>query len=80
MKRSNGNVVLSARKYDNNSIGMERMWKETQSVAERIGLPMVYAMESSGIYHVELLAFPNEKHAAAYCTNPLQLRGERRES
>ncbi len=46
-------------------------------MAERIELPIVHAMEVTGIYHVDVLAFVNEKHAAAYCINSLQPRGKR---
>ena len=74
---NSGNTVQSAVKYDNNGCGMESMWNESQSVAEQMHLPIVYSMEASGIYHIGLLSFLNEKKASVWCFNPLVLRGER---
>ena len=74
---SNGNMVRSAVKYDNNGSGMESMWNESQYVAKELHLPIVYSMEASGIYHLGLLSFLNEKKASVWCFNPLVLRGER---
>jgi transposase len=75
----NGNTVQPARKYCNNGEGMENMWNDSRSVAGRLGLPVVYSMEATGIYHLDLLSFLNGKQATVFCLNPLVLRGERQE-
>ena len=74
---SNGNTVQSAVKYGNNGGGMESMWNESQSVARKLHLPIVYSMEASGVYHIDILSFLNGKKASVWCFNPLVLRGER---
>ena len=74
---NSGNTVQSAVKYDNSGSGMESMWNESRSVAEQMHLPIVYSMEASGIYHIGLLSFLNEKKASVWCFNPLVLRGKR---
>ena len=76
---SSGNTVRSAVEYENNGSGMEKMWNESQYVAEKMEMPIAYSMEASGIYHIGLLAFLNGKSATVWCFNPLRLRGERLE-
>ena len=74
---SKGKTVVSARKYDNTGPGIDSMWNEMQTVSGKLGMHMAYAMESSGIYHIDLLAFLSGACADVTCLNPLSLSGER---
>ena len=46
-------------------------------MGERLQRPLVYAMEASGIYHLDLLCFLLEKGASAWSFNPLLLKEEK---
>ncbi len=72
-----GNVVSASTSYANTPEEHEKIWKETQALGARLQRPLVYAMEASGIYHLDLLCFLLEKGASTWSFNPLLLKEEK---
>jgi transposase len=72
-----GNVISASTPYPNTLEGHERLWRDTQAISKRLQLPIAYAMEASGIYHMDLLYFLLERKARAKSYNPLLLREEK---
>ena len=72
---SNGNMVRSVMKYDNNRNGMESMWNESQSVAGKLHLIIFYSMETSGVCNIDIISFLNGKMTSVWCFNSLVLKG-----
>jgi transposase len=72
-----GNVVASSTSYPNTPEGHDELWSDTQALCHRLHLPIAYAMEASGIYHVDLLYFLVEQRADVWSFNPLLLKEEK---
>ena len=72
-----GNVVSGSASYPNTPEGHDRLWTDTQALAARLQLPIAYAMEASGIYHLDLLYFIIERKAHAWSFNALLLKEEK---
>ncbi len=72
-----GNVVSGSTSYPNTPEGHDRLWTDTQALAARLQLPIAYAMEASGIYHLDLLYFIIERKAHAWSFNALLLKEEK---
>lgn len=73
-----GNVVRASKSYANTPEGMEKLREDVEPLGTRLGVPLAYAMEASGCYHIDLLYFLLEKKAQAWAFNPLLLEGEKR--
>ena len=72
-----GSVVSSSTSYPNTPEGHDKIWAATQDLGARLQRPLAYAMEASGIYHLDLLCFLIEKSASVWSFNPLLLEEER---
>lgn len=72
-----GNVVSASRSYANTPEGHDTIWSDTQAIAIRLQRPIAYAMEASGVYHLDLLCFLIEKEASVWSFNPLLLKEEK---
>ncbi len=72
-----GNVVSSSTSYPNTPEGHDQIWANTLTLVDRLHLPIAYAMEASGIYHLDLLYFLVEKRAHVWSVNPHLLKEEK---
>ena len=72
-----GNLIQAACRFENTGPGIEELWRTTRGLGEKMSLPVAYAMEASGIYHLGLLSFLLEQKAKVWSFNPLLLQGER---
>jgi transposase len=72
-----GNLVRAARRYENTGPGFDQLWADAQALSQSLSRPTAYAMESSGVYHLGLLAYLLEQKARVWAFNPMLLQGER---
>jgi transposase len=73
-----GSVIRAAQRYSNDGPGIDALWAQSQEMAARLGQPLAYAMEASGVYHLSLLTFLVETGARVWSFNPILLQGERK--